>query len=260
MDIQPKELDLSNRMKAYEQPWERSFKGEPYMILRLDGNAFHTYTRGMKVPFDDKFVSDMNTVAEVVSKKIIGSQFAFTQSDEISILITPLKSETEESGSFFSGRVSKILSLSAALASATLARLRPEQEVPLFDARIFSLPTFNEVQSYFIWRQRDTIKNSAFSFARSIVSHKSLIGKKRFQMLSELEAMGRDWNTLGQDVKYGRLSKVESREAIISYVDKRTLEEHTVVAMRKEWKTVAAPHFEENEGRAYLNSLIGETI
>lgn len=250
-------LTLGERMKSYEKPWDNSFQNENYVIMRLDGNAFHTYTRKLERPYDYDFVNHMNAVAEAICKKIPGSKFAFTQSDETSILIKPLRDENNPDGNtFFSGRVAKISSLSAGLASATLARLRPEQEIPLFDARIFSLPTAEEVESYFIWRQRDTIKNSVMSVARSQFSHKKLQGKKRDEVLAELKAHGHDWNEYNDDVKYGRLTQTVKVDSVITYTHSKTKEVHTEPVVRNAWQTTAAPQFELNEGRNFLQKII----
>jgi tRNA(His) guanylyltransferase len=247
---------LGDRMKNYEKAWENSFNGEEFVVMRLDGHAFHTYTRELARPFDDKFVQDMNFVAEAVCKKMVGSQFAFTQSDEISILIKPQKTKANVSETYFSGRVSKILSLSSALASATFARLRPEQPIPLFDARIFSLPNVDEVESYFIWRQRDTIKNSIMSQARTLYSHTHLQNKRREELLAEIVAAGYDWNKLDNSLKFGRISASEKEDEIVSYFHKKTQQEEIAWVERNVWKTKSSPHFETESGREYLRDLI----
>jgi tRNA(His) 5'-end guanylyltransferase len=59
-----------------------------YSILRLDGKAFHSYTRGLIRPFDDQLMSDLDETAKFLCEEIQGARFAYVQSDEISILLT----------------------------------------------------------------------------------------------------------------------------------------------------------------------------
>ena len=80
---------LGDRMKAnYEDRTRISLPRRSYTIIRIDGKAFHTYTRGMISPFDDGLIADMDATAAYLCKNIMGAKFAFVQSDEISILLT----------------------------------------------------------------------------------------------------------------------------------------------------------------------------
>lgn len=244
---------LEKKIKTLEQAYNFVLPENSTIILRLDGRAFHTYTKGLKRPFDDKFVQDMNTVAEAVSAEVSGTRFAFTQSDEISLLI---KKPREESQAYFGNRVQKIVSISAALASATFARLRPEQPIPLFDSRVFTVPDDSTVEDYFIWRHRDTVKNSISSLAQTHFPSKHLQNRKREDLLRILLQKGVDWNELSPDVKYGRFTSSVTRVEEITYVHRRTGQSATVVAPRHHWETVAASDMMTEAGRAQLKSLI----
>ena len=58
------------------------------VIIRLDGKAFHTYTRGLDKPFDEGLIEDMQQAAIYLCQNIQGAKCAYVQSDEISILVT----------------------------------------------------------------------------------------------------------------------------------------------------------------------------
>ena len=123
--------DLGDRMKRYEAAHRALLPRRTYTLLRLDGRSFHTYLRGCQKPFDDQFIADMDAVAEALCAEISGSVFAYTQSDEISILVADFA--TIQTQPWFDGVVAKLLSISASLATAVLNERRPYKRA-LFDA------------------------------------------------------------------------------------------------------------------------------
>jgi len=114
--------DLGDRMKNYEFS-SRSYLGpRSYLVIRLDGKAFHTYTKGLKRPFDEAFSSDMDETARFLCENLQGAKFAYVQSDEISIFITTVGSDSAQP--LFKNQVQKIVSISASMASAKFNQLR----------------------------------------------------------------------------------------------------------------------------------------
>lgn len=114
--------DLGDRMKDYEVRTKMFLPRRTYAIIRLDGRAFHTFTKGLKRPFDEDFASDMDETAKYLCENIQGAQFAYVQSDEISILITDFKKIT--SSAWFDNQIQKMASISASMASAMFNYLR----------------------------------------------------------------------------------------------------------------------------------------
>src|ERR1700747_1042004 len=103
---------LGNRMKRlYENPCRFQLQGRNYTLIRIDGKAFHTYTKGLERPFDMKLIADMDSTAMFLCANIQGAKFAFVQSDEISILLTDFDSITSQA--WFDGNVQKMASISA---------------------------------------------------------------------------------------------------------------------------------------------------
>ena len=167
-----KKDNLGDRMKIFYENITRIFlPRRTYTIIRIDGKAFHTYTKGLDRPFDDKFVNDMDETACYLCKNIQGAKFAFVQSDEISILLTDFDSLT--TSAWFDGNIQKMVSVSASLATAKFNELRPNK-IALFDSRVFTISSRVEVENYFIWRQQDTTRNSISSVAQWLYSPSEL--------------------------------------------------------------------------------------
>ena len=110
-----KKDSLGDRMKEFYENRTRNFlPRRTYTIIRVDGKAFHSYTRGLIRPFDEKLVNDMDETACYMCKNIQGAKFAFVQSDEISILLTDFEGLTTDA--WFDGNIQKMASVSASLA------------------------------------------------------------------------------------------------------------------------------------------------
>ncbi len=169
---------LGERMKAYEVPSTSrcAFKGQP-LVVRLDGKNFHTYTKGMKRPYDEALSTLMkNTMMELVDR--FNATVGYCQSDEITLIWLTTPDSTVDLP--FSGRFQKLESLLAGFCSAYFAReatkIFPEKDhlVPYFDARAFVVPTALEAYHAVLWRQQDCTKNAISMAAQSMFSHKEL--------------------------------------------------------------------------------------
>jgi len=74
---------------------------------------------------------------------------------------------------------------------------------PLFDSRVFNIPR-EEVANYFIWRQKDAMRNSVNMLGQYHFSHRELQGKK----IDEVQRMcydkhDADWYALPTWMKQG---------------------------------------------------------
>ena len=172
---------IGDRMKAYESPdiSRLAFKGQP-LIARLDGKSFHTFTKGLKRPYDarlSKMMTDL--MASLVDR--FGATIGYTQSDEITLAWYTTPDSTVDYP--FSGRFQKLDSLLAGYASAwfsaELAHGRIEEKsghLAYFDCRSFVVPSLQEAYHAFLWRQQDAVKNAISMAAQSLFPHKALIG------------------------------------------------------------------------------------
>lgn len=232
---------LGDRMKEYEAVHRAVLPRRTYTLLRLDIRAAHTYLRGAQRPFDEEFMADMDAVAEAVCAEISGTVFAYTQSDEISLLIADFA--TIQTQPWFGGVVAKQVSISAALATAVLNERRPGKRA-LFDSRVFTISDPVEVANYFLWRQRDAVRNSISMAAQAHFPHKRLHGLNGDQMQELLfTEADTNWNDYPAGCKRGRVTQRFTGEQPVEYVDKRSGETVQTTAVRSWWETSAAPHF-----------------
>lgn len=161
---------LGDRMKSqYEDRTRYSLPRRTYTILRVDGKAFHTLTRDMDRPFDKRLSNAMCDVTCSLTA-IQGARFAYTQSDEVSVLLTDF--DNIKTDAWFDGNIQKMVSVAASM--ATEAFMNSISLSAHFDARVFTIPDPTEVANYFIWRQQDAVRNSIQMVGRSYFSHKEL--------------------------------------------------------------------------------------
>lgn len=208
--MENKKDSLGDRMKDFYENRTRNFlPRRTYTIIRVDGKAFHTYTKGLEKPFDQKLINDMDETACYLCKNIQGAKFAFVQSDEISILLTDF--DRLNTNAWFDGNIQKIASISASLATAKFNELRPNK-IALFDSRVFTIPSDVEVENYFIWRQNDTVRNSIQSVVYNLYSPKEVHGKNTDELMIMGFKKGANWHDLPPKLKRGRLIVKQSYE------------------------------------------------
>ena len=149
---------LWDRMKTYyEDVYRYKLTRRTNTIIRLDGKAFHTYTKWLEKPYDKQLMSDMNAVTLYLCENIQGCKMWYTQSDEISLWLTDY--DELDTCAWYDGNIQKMVSVAASMATAKFNELRP-WKLAMFDARVFQLPTLDEVINYFICRQQDSERNS----------------------------------------------------------------------------------------------------
>ena len=191
--------NLGDRMKEnYENRYRISLTRRTPVIVRIDGKAFHTFTKFFKRPFDTVITKTMIQTAKELCENIMGCQIAYSQSDEISLLLLDNKKLTSQA--WFDNNLQKIVSVSASLATmafnkhfkiyaeeASLADIEERNDIvhynlykrqfdnALFDARAFNIPEA-EVCNYFIWRQQDATRNSIESVGHVYFTNKQLHG------------------------------------------------------------------------------------
>lgn len=193
---------LGDRIKRYEDTFRYHLPLRSFVILRIDGKAFHSYTKNCKKPFDDQLMTDMNNTAIALCKEIQNAKLAYVQSDEISILLSDRKEIN--TSAWFDNNLQKITSVSASLATGYFNQLRPGK-LAFFDARAFIVPDLVEAANYFKWRCDDCSKNSLQMYARSFYSSKDLHKINCTGLHDLLFAKGKNWNDLDAIYKRGRL-------------------------------------------------------
>ena len=231
--------NLGSRMKDnYENRSKTYLTRRQPIIIRLDGKAFHSFTKGLKRPFDKILMETMQETTLELCKNIQGCKLGYTQSDEISLLITDY--DKLDTDAWFDYNVQKMVSISASMATLYFNniflnkvdelhnelmiedfsdekeveyfnKLRSKTFKALFDSRVFNIPK-EEVANCFIWRQQDATKNSITMVAQSYFSHKELQCKNGSQKQDMLMLeKGINWNDFSVAEKRGvAIKKFES--------------------------------------------------
>ncbi len=190
---------LGTRMKDnYEKRYEYKLLRRTPVIIRLDGRSFHTLTHSCEKPFSQFLSECMEQTAKFLCEEIQGAKCAYTQSDEISVLLIDYDTITTQA--WFDYDLQKIVSISAALASVYFSN-KYSQDVQ-FDSRAFNIP-IDEVSNYFIWRQKDWIRNSVLMLAQSHFSPKQMLNKKQVDLHDMLYDKGVLWADLPARFKNG---------------------------------------------------------
>jgi len=168
---------LGERIKRYEEVTRQKLLPHVPTIIRIDGKAFHTYTKAIKAnkPFCTNLHMAMLHAARCLVEGVVqNAVLGYVQSDECSILLKDWPNLNTEQ--WFNGGVQKICSVSASAFTHyfnNTISLNGDSRGALFDARVFQLPLC-EVTNYFIWRQQDFTRNSVQMLGRHYFSHKEL--------------------------------------------------------------------------------------
>jgi tRNA(His) 5'-end guanylyltransferase len=168
----------------------------------------------------------MASTAEYVMTEL-QADIAYTQSDEITLII--IKALKKDSQGFvkddsakileqtlFSSRIQKLCSISASLASIhfnkKVLELLPKEYYdrnPVFDSRVFNVPSLEEAANVVLWRELDAEKNSISAMAQSMFPHQELQNKNGAEMIQMIKAKGladgtnRQWSSLPVHLQRG---------------------------------------------------------
>ena len=205
-----------------------------------DGKAFHSFTKNFQKPYDEVFHKAMNSTLQYLCKNIQGCKFGYTQSDEISLLLTDYDTLTTDA--FFDYNVQKICSIVASMATLqfnkafktyvneynpvgkildkySIELLKALDKGAMFDARCFNIPA-SDVVNCFIWRQQD-----ATMLGQTYFNHNEL-HKKNTDMIQEmLWQKGINFNDMPIEFKrgiccYKRAIEVNGAVRTEWYIDK----------------------------------------
>lgn len=230
-------------MKGYEKAVRSFVEPNSHVVIRLDGRAFHTWTKGLARPYDTRLIDVMAEVTETLCKEIGLARVSYHQSDEISIYFTDLA--REETQMWFGGGIQKIVSVAASIATGVFARAYPDRSLAQFDARIIVLPDEVEVANYFRWRQADAERNAIGMISHDRFGHKRLTGVGTAERRQMLVDDGFDFEVADPRFLHGQVSFQTTREERVEYVDKRTGETRlSPLVKRRVWETTAAPRLD----------------
>jgi tRNA(His) 5'-end guanylyltransferase len=231
---------LGDRMKKYEYITRTYLVPRMPVIIRLDGKAFHTFTRGFKRPFDEVLISTMQDTTKYLCENIQGCVLGYTQSDEVTLVLVDYKKLN--SCAWFDNNIQKMCSIAASMATFAFNRFfvanlnafyefntdidlteigyhitfseeddgkyyeaykKAAEKGAMFDARVFNIPK-EEVCNCVLWRQNDATRNSVEMVAQAHFSHGVLQNKSQSQMQDMLMLeKGINWNDFPVHQKRG---------------------------------------------------------
>lgn len=223
-----KKDSLGDRMKGYENISRNYLTRRVPVVIRLDGKAFHTFTRGMKKPFDDVLTKTMQDTMKYLCENIQGCVLGYTQSDEITLVLTDYA--TIQTDAWFGYNIQKMTSIAASMATLAFNQafgknvginycaFDTEQayqnmlpyfdksgalKTGLFDARVFSIPK-EEICNCLIWRQQDATRNSIEAVGQAFFSQREL-HKKSCDEIQEMlwSKHNINWNNFPTENKRG---------------------------------------------------------
>ena len=269
--------DLGTRMKEfYEQvPKTRLVRRMP-VAIRIDGKAFHTFTKGFRKPFDDILIKTMQETTKYLCENIQGCVLGYTQSDEITLILVDYQKLT--SSAWFDYEVQKLCSISASMATMAFNKyfaknvddyrfdkwdgiskyekgteeyiktlLKAVEKGAMFDARCFNIPK-EEVTNLIYWRQLDATRNSIQMVGQANFSHKELQNKSCNDIQDMLhEQKGINWND------YPTVCKRGTAIIYINYQNPQSLTNGDII---KGWKIDTEMPILKGENRAYVDDLV----
>lgn len=282
---------LGKRMKTfYEQIPKTKLMRRTPVIIRVDGKAFHTFTRGFQIPFDDVLIETMQQTMKCLCESIQGCVLGYCQSDEISLVLVDYKKL--ESAAWFDYEVQKMCSVAASIAtlafnknldrivsreckdqsidetnSLVRSHLKALDHGAMFDARVFNIPK-EEVTNYFYWRQLDASRNSVEMVGHANFTTKELHGKSCNEVQDMLVLQkGINWNNFPTYQKRGSacfkekylVDRVTHEELPLeTFTDSNGMFNYAENAVeRSRWVVDKdIPIFKGEKGREYIERLI----
>lgn len=223
--------ELGKRMKTFYEtiPKTRLMRRVP-VAIRIDGKAFHSFTKGFERPFDEVLITSMQETMKYLCQNIQGCVLGYHQSDEITLILIDYQKLTTDA--WFDYEVQKMCSISASMATMAFNKeftrnylyflhnedLDWEDESnekqakiyssammkgAMFDSRCFNIPK-EEVANLIYWRQIDATRNSIQMVGQANFSHKELHGKT-CNMIQDMlmTKKGINWNDFPTHQKRG---------------------------------------------------------
>lgn len=213
---------LGDRIKRYERSGKYHLPPRQPLVIRVDGRAFHTYTRRFHKPFDLDLMDAMVYAMMRTAHAMQGFRLAYHQSDEVTFLLTDYDTLTTQG--WFDYELNKVVSLSASTFTAYFNQFIRTTEVATFDSRAFVVPQ-SDVPNVFVWRQRDWERNSVTMLAQAHYSHKELHGKNQRDMHDMLHEKGINWADCSAAEKNGTFLLPDSPNYRSEKVDYATINE-----------------------------------
>lgn len=208
---------LGEKVKAAEAVYtKQAFDQGKFICVRLDGKAFHSYTKGCVKPFD----KDLSTCMVETTKFLIEQTHAligYTQSDEIS-LVYARKNEEQELP--YAAKIQKMTSILASMATAKFNReayyrMPSKDSLAFFDCRAWTVDTSEDVSEVFKWRMKDCIRNAVSMAAHHHLGHSAVQNINTVGKIKLMANKGIDFFGYPAAFKLGTFAWRETKEVPI---------------------------------------------
>jgi tRNA(His) 5'-end guanylyltransferase len=281
--------DLGTRMKSFYEdiPKTKLMRRTP-VAIRIDGKAFHTFTRGFEKPFDSILIKTMQETTKYLCENIQGCVLGYTQSDEITLILVDYKKLT--SSAWFDYEVQKICSIAASMATMAFNRIFREkvesfieeggavslaqlnynqmkmeshlkaiEKGAMFDARCFNIPK-EEVTNLIYWRQLDATRNSIQMVGQAYFSHNEL-HEKSCNMIQDMlhEEKGINWNDYPIHQKRGTCvvrRPIQTERVETCGTQDGELRNKQIISVHEEWVIDTEIPIFKGEDREYIEKLV----
>lgn len=223
------ELSIKEKCKKAQKLFDYKLDCNKPIIVHIDGKNFSKMIKNkFEKPFDKEFIDMMNNTAKFICQNVQGVKLAYTQSDEITLIITKSSTDSEI---FFGGRLCKLQSVIAALATSEFNRHFIRRQVfdkddwsnvqvrdldqelldmkmTQFDCKAWNVDTLYDAILWLLFRNIDCVRNSKQQAAQTYLSHKALEKLDTDKQIAKLlEEKNIDWNQYPDNMKYGRFIK-----------------------------------------------------
>lgn len=281
--------ELGIRMKTYYEqiPKTKLMRRTP-VAIRIDGKAFHTFTKGFQKPFDEILIKSMQQTMKYLCEHIQGCVLGYTQSDEITLILVDY--QNLNSDAWFDYEVQKMCSIAASMATMAFNRefekrvdsfeldhlielggyieydcdenrklaetyFHAIEKGAMFDARVFNIPK-EEATNLIYWRQLDATRNSIQMVGQANFSHKELHGKS-CNMIQDMLLTEKDinWNDLPAYQKRGSCC-VKTETTITGATVFENGDVETTTIERPHWIIDTEIPIFKGEDRQYIDKLI----
>ena len=274
------EMSLKEKFYAYQHAVNYFLDPDKYIIAHIDGRSFSKKVKNkFNKPFDDVFINAMNETAIELCKEVQGCIFAYTQSDEILLII---KKNKPEGDVFYGGRICKMQSIIASTATGifseemavnrvltTVPTCASSEEVrqlcidairkgPLyqFDCKVWNVDNANDAMGCILYRNIDCIRNSKQQAAQTYLPHKVLMSKNTDEQVELLkQEKNVDWNEFDDGKKYGRFIKKTTKTFNLNGDENIGAMLYDTSYTRHVWEAVNGCDLTNEENR---NNLINE--
>jgi tRNA(His) 5'-end guanylyltransferase len=283
--------ELGIRMKTYYEqiPKTKLMRRTP-VAIRIDGKAFHTFTKGFQKPFDEVLIKSMQKTMKYLCENIQGCILGYHQSDEITLILVDYKNLNSDA--WFDYEVQKMCSIAASMATMAFNKFfykavedwgynnlpdwscggtnqpvdekllklantycKAREKGAMFDARCFNIPK-EEVTNLIYWRQLDATRNSIQMVGQANFSHNDLHGKScnaiQDMLLTEKDI---NWNDFPTHQKRGSCC-VKSHTTITAATVFENGEVETTSIDRPHWHIDNKIPIFKGEDRNYIDKLI----